>query len=745
MSRIYKALLLGGITALVGVIITLTPLGINLEENYGLDWLFKIRGEHKPPPEVVVVAIDKASTDVMDLPRQLDRWSRAYHAELVNALVELGAEVIAFDILFSESRDHIGDEAFAQALRHADNTVLISKLARQKQGITNELGQNLGELVMEQLTPPLSQFADATKGVAPFILPKVPAQVRQYWTFRQSDTPTPTLPLVVLQLYGLQVYDEWLELIRQIDPNYARQLPEQATEIRSTQQLINLIKQLRQTFSSHSELGKILLGSLASSSLDSKTTRIIKALIKSYEGDTNGYLNFYGGPRTIQTLPYYQIVSTPSNLSSPVDIKGKVVFVGLSEQLIQAQEDGFLTVFSQPDGSDLAGVEIAATAFGNLIDDDLIRPLNSGLYLTLLILWGLMISVICYRFRGLLALSITVLVSVSYFYAAYISFVHSNLWLPIVIPIFFQAPLAFFMGLAWHYRESSHQRQRLQNAFSYYVPTEIVQRYSDESQTISAGGQLVHGTCMFTDAEQYTRLSEALEPQILSTLMNDYYETLFAAVRQRDGIVSDVIGDAMLALWTAEEKNDALSSKACAAALAIVQEIQRNSASNQPHALSTRIGLHHGPILLGNVGAVDHFEYRAVGDVVNTATRIEGLNKLLGTRILATEGVIAHTKNILHRKVGHFILAGKTQHLEIYEVMDDEQSADSRLEKYLTNFDSALDAFYSAQWHEALAQFDALLRQQPLDGPTLYYHELSKAFSLTAPSDWRGVIKLAHK
>ena len=115
-----------------------------------------------------------------------------------------------------------------------------------------------------------------------------------------------------------------------------------------------------------------------------------------------------------------------------------------------------------------------------------------------------------------------------------------------------------------------------------------------------------------------------MEPAELGALMNRYYGVLFEPVKRHGGLVQDVVGDSMLAIWATTEPDASLRSRACLAALDIASAVDRFNATSGRFALPTRIGLHSGRLLLGSVGAIDHYEYRAVGDIVNTATRLEG-------------------------------------------------------------------------------------------------------------------------
>jgi adenylate cyclase len=140
-------------------------------------------------------------------------------------------------------------------------------------------------------------------------------------------------------------------------------------------------------------------------------------------------------------------------------------------------------------------------------------------------------------------------------------------------------------------------------------------------------GQRVYGICLMTDAERYTALCERLEPERLHALMNRYYEALFEPVIRRGGIISNIVGDSMLALWTTELPDRRSREQACLAALEIADAAERFNLAQDGIRLPTRIGLHCGELVLGPVGAADHYEYRAVGDIVNTASRVQGLNK----------------------------------------------------------------------------------------------------------------------
>jgi adenylate cyclase len=246
-------------------------------------------------------------------------------------------------------------------------------------------------------------------------------------------------------------------------------------------------------------------------------------------------------------------------------------------------------------------------------------------------------------------------------------------------------------------------------------------------------GVLMHGVCLATDAGQYTTLSESISPLELHKLMNDYYAAIFPGVKSRNGLISDVIGDAMLAVWATKKIDNKLRLNACCAALEIKSAVDEFNESS-PHYLATRMGLHYGEMRLGNVGAKEHFEYRAVGDTVNTSTRIEGLNKLLGTGILASAPVIDGLSEFITREVGTFLLKGKINPVTLFELMGLKTKVDQtdnvNCLQLNTLFANALAAFKVHELSEALAKFKAIHKLYPDDGPTRFYiHYLQKQLS----------------
>lgn len=434
-------------------------------------------------------------------------------------------------------------------------------------------------------------------------------------------------------------------------------------------------------------------------------------------GPARAVLNFYGPPGTIPVLPYAQLVARgPGGDFRPVatpDLAGRIVFVGYTEREPSEQKDTFYYAFSADDGRNIPGVEVAATAAGNLLDGRPVRVPGRGAELAVLLGFGLAASTTARRLRpaaGALALAS---LGGAWLAGASAAFAAADLWLPLLVPVALQLPLAFVGALLLRYRDTRRQRERIAAAMGRYLPPRAVARLATATREGGAPAEEVFSACLATDAAGYANLSETLGPAELRELLNRYYALLFAEVEQRGGIVSDVVGDAMLALWPGPGPDPALRRAACTAALAIAAATAR---PGEPAALPTRIGVDCGPVALGDVGAGGHYEFRAVGDIVNTAARVEALNKPLGTRVLVTAATLAGLDGFDARPLGRFILPGKTTPVAICELRPDGANRSST-----AAFATALADLHAGRVAAAAAGFAALA---DTDGPARFYADL---------------------
>jgi adenylate cyclase len=225
------------------------------------------------------------------------------------------------------------------------------------------------------------------------------------------------------------------------------------------------------------------------------------------------------------------------------------------------------------------------------------------------------------------------------------------------------------------------------------------------------------GACVITDAERYTSIAERIDPASAVELINHYFGKLFRPVFDNGGFISDVKGDGVLAVWADAAPAAELRARACRACLEMADSVAHFQAG-PGSGLSTRIGASFGPIALATVGALAHYEYRAVGDTVNVSSRLQELNKLLGTRILVSAALVEELDEFLFRDLGEFELRGKRNRVRVRELVARRAEASAQQLRLCAEFAAASAAQRHGRWDEAYARLRELCARHPEDGPS---------------------------
>jgi len=504
--------------------------------------------------------------------------------------------------------------------------------------------------------------------------------------------------------------------VQKVDPALYRSLPKHFNPLPKAIKPLELIQSIQLALENNSQSLRYLDRLIQSVPYTNEKKHLLQAWRSLINSHHSLYLNYYGDVGSINTIPLYKVLA-PEALAAEI-FKDKIVLVGYSTDIEPDKNQGFYTIFSKNSENNISPVEILATAVANLIDRSWIKPLPLYYQFLMIMLWGMLLSGIFRIFSYKISISIGAFLSLTYGAVAYITFRNTQIW----IPLFTVILQTGYVSLV----ESIIHLRTIHKVFTRYLPNNVFNKNTQHPDAMDSYGELMHGVCMATDAGQYTTLSESMNPMTLNTLMNKYYGVMFPAVKAHNGLISDVIGDAMLALWAKPIAEPQLRMNACYAALKINNAVQQFNQSPL-YQLPTRLGLHYGEMRLGNVGAPDHYEYRAVGDIVNTSTRIEGLNKILGTRILVSDTVLEGLSGLVSREIGVFLLKGKTQSITIYELIDKGNQADPKIAPLLHAFAKALALFQSYQWTKAHKAFVNINKYYPNDGPTVFYmHYLQK-------------------
>ena len=238
-------------------------------------------------------------------------------------------------------------------------------------------------------------------------------------------------------------------------------------------------------------------------------------------------------------------------------------------------------------------------------------------------------------------------------------------------------------------RQRQAAAERAHASLSRYFSPSLAQRLANDTAAIDLGGQRREVAMLFTDIANFTTLVETLEPDVLGPLLNEYVVGMTDVVFAYDGTVTKIVGDAIHVLFGApgEQPDHAARAVACALALDEYAQAFRERWRQKGIALGvTRIGAHAGPAIVGNFGGGRFFDYTAYGDTINVASRLEAVNKQLGTRVCVSATLAARMLEFRGRPVGDLILRGRTEALRAFEPLRLEQYQDSDTATYLEAF-----------------------------------------------------------
>lgn len=743
----------GAFTALCGATLALTDLGQAFEKNVGLTWLFKIRDAIEAPREIVVVAINADTAERLGLPALPREWPRSIHGRLTRALAERGASVIVFDLDFQRSRSAEDDRLFAQAVAESGRVILYEMLDGKNQPIFDGAGKQVGLVWQERIIKPTAPLADAAKGLGPFPLPKDQIAVDTFWAFKPS-VDAPTIPAVALQVHALGAYEKWLDLLERADAPGVQDLPRDPKDLARAQDVRAFMRHLRKAFQTDPGLGRRIIEQFDGEGrrlLDDKDRRLIQALIALYQGVDERYLNFYGPPGSFTYIPYHAFLTDddPRFKESDLDLTDKIVLVGFSDLYDPGQPDRFYTVFTQSidQGSvDLSGVEIMATALGNLLADRSLRPSGTLRTLGIVLLFGLLVGCFSYLPPAMAAAPLSLATGLLYVGAAQYAFNQADFWLPLATPILVQWPIALFLGLSGHYWLELRRKLRMSEALAHYLPKNIAVDLAETGLDFASLNRVVEGTCLATDMSGFTSISENMRPRELARFMNDYFDTLAEPFKSHGVDITEFHADTIMCAWTAIHTDNVARCEAVFAALDVVDAVAQFTERHPPFQLKTRIGLETGRFFVGHTGGGGRFSYSILGDCANTASRLEGLNKFVGTHILATLPVVEGLDGIVLRPLGLFQLVGKAEPRPVVEVLGRDSDVSGAQLGLCKVFSEALDEFRKQDWAYAAASFRAVLQDYPDDGPSKFYLDRCQRYQVEPPEPERvPVIRMVSK
>jgi adenylate cyclase len=277
----------------------------------------------------------------------------------------------------------------------------------------------------------------------------------------------------------------------------------------------------------------------------------------------------------------------------------------------------------------------------------------------------------------------------------------------------------------------------------------VVQEMLKHPEALRLGGERRVISVLFTDIRGFTTMSEDLDPEALVKLLHDFLNPMSNIIIDQGGTIDKYMGDAIMALFGAPLEQPDHARQACRAALRMedtLEELNRQWTKQGRPPLRIGVGVNSGPVAVGNMGSDRLFDYTAIGDNVNLASRLEGLTKYYGTNVLISQATAEALENgFILRDVDRVRVKGKAQASGIFEVMG-EGEPDPELARFLTAYHQGLALYRQQHWSDSIAAFEQALAVQPDDKPSQRYLDLARKHQETPPEpEWEAVTVMAEK
>ncbi|TSC55448.1 MAG: adenylate cyclase [Parcubacteria group bacterium Gr01-1014_18] len=447
------------------------------------------------------------------------------------------------------------------------------------------------------------------------------------------------------------------------------------------------------------------------------------------------WVNF-SGPRGT-----YKMISASDFVEGKIEpgiLSGKIVLVGATAPDLHDEQ---LAPLSK--GVPLSGVELHANTIQTILERKFLTPLSSGqLWILCLALAGFW-TWIFFHTRVLLSSTLAVIFATSAMVASFLFFENGILF-PLLAALIILV-LSYFGALLWRYFQTRDQKRLIKKLFENYVDPQIVAQILDHPDSVKLGGEKKEVTIFFSDIRGFTAISEKMEPETLMNYLNEYLSIMTDIVIKNKGIVDKFIGDAIMAFWNAPldlTDHPQWAAKTTQDMSAALVDFNRKWTAQGYPPVDIGIGLNTGAAIVGNVGSSNRFDYTLIGDSVNLASRVEGLNKEYGTQILVTESTYTKIKaQFLCRYVDLVAVKGKTKGVSLYEILNKPYTP-----QYLKLYQEAVQNYKERRFNQAALEFEKLSKMENADTVVAKYIVRCREYIKNPPpGDWTGIWEMKHK
>jgi len=444
----------------------------------------------------------------------------------------------------------------------------------------------------------------------------------------------------------------------------------------------------------------------------------------------------YKGPS--HTFPYLSAGHVLEDKIPAGFLENKIVFLGSSAA-------GLMDIRVSPLDEVFPGVEVNATIVDNILNQDFITIPDwiPGMELFLIFFWGIVTTFLIGWADARLMLPVMLMLAAGAWYTSLWFLKTHQIWVSPFFPILGLAANFSILNL-FKFWFSERKKKFYRSAFSKYVSKAVVDQISESPEKMSLEGEEKDLSIMFADIRSFTSLSEKLTPTQVTMLLHDYFTPVTKSIIKNHGTLDKFIGDAVMCFWNAPldvKNHQKLAVKTGFEMLDSLVLLNQTFKDKYGIEIDIGIGIHSGKCRVGNMGSADLFDYTIIGDNVNLTSRLEGLTKFYGVKLIISQVIITCLPDtLLYQELDQVQVKGKTEPVAIYTVFQPEPDQRQDLETELTAHRQGLIIYKERQFHRAKTLFQELCLRYPHRKIYSIYLSRCEFFIQTPPEDgWDGV------
>jgi len=454
--------------------------------------------------------------------------------------------------------------------------------------------------------------------------------------------------------------------------------------------------------------------------------------------DSRMLINFFAIPGGYEYISFSDVYS---NQIDPTYFEGKIVLIGATAANLH--DDVIVPISDQA----MPGVEVNANLVQSILTRDFLYYQDDVSAIGITFLFALLAGIVLFRFRIHIATILIAVFAMVYIIISIYTF-NSGIIMNLLFPLLSMV-LVYVALVVVFYLTEEKGRKWITSVFGKYVSPVVIDNLIKNPDKINLGGEKRNITIFFSDIRGFTPISEKLEPEELVHLLNEYLSEMTNIITKDQGLVDKYMGDAIMAFWGAPLDLPNHAEVACSSSLEMMdklRELQKKWKKDGIPSFDIGIGLNSGDAIVGNMGSFTRFDYTAIGDNVNLASRLESLNKAYGTNILISHHTFKIVKDKFEtRKLDAVKVKGKKKPILIYELLSLKDRLSMENLDFVKIYEESLELYFKKEWKQAIKSFNKALKLKE-DKASIVFISRCQEFVKNPPSkDWDGVWEMKTK